>query len=94
VRYLGDLSGGQHIARIVRRALALDGGPGTAFYEFPGLGDLDAFKDVYRAALDALPVDDAGAARIVAEARWAFAAHAALFDELGAVEASTVTNGV
>ena len=89
VRYLGDLSGGQLIAPIVRRALALDGDAGTAFYEFPEIGDLAAYKQRYRAALDALPVDEATAARIVAEARWAFAAHARLFDELDAPAAAS-----
>jgi heme oxygenase (biliverdin-producing, ferredoxin) len=88
VRYLGDLSGGQHVARAVRRALALEGTRGTAFYEFPALGDLDAFKGAYRAALDALPVDAAGAARLVGEARWAFAAHVALFEALDATPAT------
>ena len=88
VRYLGDLSGGQLLAPIVRRALALDGGAGTALYEFPAIGDVAAYKRAYRAALDALPVDEAAAARLVAEARWAFAAHARLFDELDAPAAA------
>lgn len=82
VRYLGDLSGGQHVARAVRRAFALEPERGAAFYEFPEVADADAFKAEWRAALDALPVDAAGADAIVDEARWAFAAHAALFAEL------------
>ena len=89
VRYLGDLSGGQLIAPIVRRALALDGDAGTAFYAFPEIDDVAEYKQRYREALDALPVDEAAAARIVAEARWAFAAHARLFDELDAPAAAS-----
>ncbi|MGZ8491955.1 MAG: biliverdin-producing heme oxygenase [Gemmatirosa sp.] len=84
VRYLGDLSGGRHLARAVQRALAVSPERGAAFYEFPDVADVEAFKDAYRATLDALPVDAAGADRIVDEARWAFAAHAALFAALDA----------
>jgi heme oxygenase len=81
VRYLGDLSGGQILRDVVRRALELSDGAGTAFYAFAG-GDCRKLKDAFRAALDALPVDDALAQEIVAEACDAFARHVALFEEL------------
>ena len=80
VRYLGDMSGGQLLAGIVRRALALDEHAGTAFYRFDE--DVGAMKKAFRASLDALPVDAATADDIVAEAIDAFARHVILFDEL------------
>jgi heme oxygenase (biliverdin-producing, ferredoxin) len=50
-RYLGDLSGGQIIKRLLARSLDL---PATAlsFYEFPAISDIAAFKASYRAAIE------------------------------------------
>ena len=81
VRYMGDLSGGQILRDVVRRALDLQDGAGIAFYTFAG-GDGREIKEGFRAALDALPVDEVIAQAIVAEARDAFARHVALFEEL------------
>lgn len=79
-RYLGDLSGGQLLGRLARRALA--GDSGFAFYAFPAIPDARAFRAAYRRALDALPVDDATAGDLVDEAVTAFALSEALFHEL------------
>jgi len=81
VRYMGDLSGGQILRDVVRRALDLQDGAGLAFYTFAG-GDGREIKEGFRAALDALPLDHALALEIVAEARDAFARHVVLFEEL------------
>lgn len=51
VRFLGDLSGGQHIAKVVDRNLKLQGG-GLASYDFTAIPDHDAFKNEYRRRLD------------------------------------------
>ncbi|MGK7890719.1 MAG: heme oxygenase (biliverdin-producing) [Leptolyngbyaceae cyanobacterium] len=80
-RYLGDLSGGQILKKIAQRAMNLYEG-GTAFYEFPTIQDEKAFKDMYRAAMDDLPVDEATAERIVEEANDAFGMNMKLFNEL------------
>jgi len=72
VRYLGDLSGGQAIKRLVQRTFSLLPGEGVAFYEFPNIPDLQIFKAEYRRKLDALPIDKATARRIVDEANAAF----------------------
>jgi heme oxygenase (biliverdin-producing, ferredoxin) len=50
-RYLGDLSGGQILKRLLAR---LPGLPDSAlsFYEFPAIADLGAFKLAYRAAIE------------------------------------------
>jgi heme oxygenase len=84
VRYMGDLSGGQLLRDIVARALARPHGGGTAFYDFPAIADVDAFKHRFRAALDALPCSASEAEAIVAEANDAFARHVAMFAELDA----------
>jgi heme oxygenase (biliverdin-producing, ferredoxin) len=50
-RYLGDLSGGQIVKRLLARSLSL---PASAlsFYEFPAIADVTRFKSEYRAAID------------------------------------------
>lgn len=51
-RYLGDLSGGQIIGRLLARSLGLEEGA-LSFYRFPAIDDPDAFKQSFRRALDA-----------------------------------------
>lgn len=82
VRYLGDLSGGQMLSRIVRDSLQLRPDGGTAFYDFGDAAATADLKQAYREALAALPVDAAVQAALVAEARLAFELHRQLFDEL------------
>jgi len=72
VRYLGDLSEGQVLKRLVQKTFASLPGDGVAFYEFPDLPDLPAFEAEYCTKLDALPIDRAIARRIVDEANAAF----------------------
>lgn len=78
-RYLGDLSGGQAIGRILDREFGLDGA-GLAFYDFPVRAK--PYKDAYRARLDDLDLGDDAIERAVAEVRVAFSLNQALFDEL------------
>ena len=80
-RYLGDLSGGQAIGRILDRAFELDGA-GIAFYDFPEIAKPKIYKDGYRARLDALGLSDAEIARVVDEVKVAFRLNQALFTEL------------
>ncbi|KAM0790403.1 hypothetical protein ACM66B_003285 [Microbotryomycetes sp. NB124-2] len=79
VRYLGDLSGGQSIAKSIRKAYELpDSGEGSAFYEFfmPGVNgengglprratqhELKQVKTRFRAGLDAAGKDMTAAQR-------------------------------
>lgn len=81
-RYLGDLSGGQILKNIAQRAMNLAGSDGVAFYEFPTIADEKAFKERYRESIDAAPVDEATADRIVEEANDAFGINMNLFKEL------------
>ncbi|MEO0430918.1 MAG: heme oxygenase (biliverdin-producing) [Cyanobacteria bacterium J06656_5] len=81
-RYLGDLSGGQILKNIAQRAMNLADDEGVAFYEFPTIPDEAAFKVGYRSSIDAAPVDEAMADRIVEEANDAFGTNMVLFQEL------------
>ena len=85
-RYLGDLSGGQIIKRMLQRHYGFTS-EGIAFYDFPQIHKLKPFKDVFRERLDALPLDDEARAAVVEEARLAFRLNADVFGELGAAHA-------
>jgi heme oxygenase len=50
-RYLGDLSGGRVLKRLLGGNPEI-GPAALAFYEFPLIADLDAFRTAYREALD------------------------------------------
>ncbi|WP_431204541.1 heme oxygenase (biliverdin-producing) [Bradyrhizobium betae] len=50
-RYLGDLSGGQILQRLLARSLELRPSE-LSFYDFPQFSDLDVLKADYRRALD------------------------------------------
>ena len=52
VRYLGDLSGGQILKRLLGRTLQLTN-ESLGFYDFPGTADIDALRLHYRAAINA-----------------------------------------
>jgi len=79
-RYLGDLSGGQAMRRIVQRMYPQEDQAGVAFYDFPAIPDHNAFKDEYRARLDALPVNESTAQAIVDEANLAFLLNRKVFE--------------
>lgn len=81
-RYMGDLSGGQMLQKVAQSALKLSGYEGTSFYNFEQIPDKKAFKDKYRQALNALPIDDITAERIVAEANNAFGFNLQMAQEL------------
>ena len=84
-RYLGDLSGGQAIGRVLSREYDLEPGAGVAFYRFEQIPKPKPYKDGYRAALDALPLDDAGRARVLDEVKVVFSLNGDLFAELSAL---------
>lgn len=81
-RYLGDLSGGQAIGRILSRAFGLEDGRGVAFYQFDAVPKPKPYKDAYRARLDALPLSDEDRSRVVEEVKAVFGLNGALFAEL------------
>ena len=83
VRYLGDLSGGQVIGRMMQRHYGVSDECVT-FYRFAEIPKTKPYKDNYRAALDALPIDAADRERLLAEAADAFLLNLNLFNALGA----------
>lgn len=85
VRYMGDLSGGQGLKAIIRSALELPEGVGTAFYEFIDIPTVEArraFKEKYRNALNSLPIENSLARQIVDEANLAFRLNRNVMHEL------------
>lgn len=83
VRYLGDLSGGQIIARLVQRHYGISP-EALTFYQFPGIDKLKVYKDAYRAKLDALTPTPQERTEIIAQAVRSFALNAAVFADLAA----------
>ena len=82
VRYLGDLNGGQALARLVMRRLDLVGAEGTRFYDFGTPDEVAARRTAFRSAIGQLPLRAGEADLIVEEACWAFRQHQRLFEEL------------
>jgi heme oxygenase len=78
-RYLGDLSGGQIVGKLLDRTFGLNGA-GLAFYEFPVRAK--PYKDEYRARLDELVLDADEIGCAVNEVKVAFRLNQGLFDEL------------
>jgi len=70
-RYLGDLSGGQIMKRLLARSLNL---PASAlsFYDFPAIADIAAFRSDYRAAIDRTGGESEDFEAVVAEGALAF----------------------
>jgi heme oxygenase len=82
-RYLGDLSGGQHIGAVVARTYGLEPGRGGRFATFDQIDDPVAYRSAYRERLDALAWDSAEQERVVDEVHQAYACNTAVFEELG-----------
>lgn len=83
VRYLGDLSGGQILKRILTRSLKLNPeGPGVDFYSFDQIEDVDSFKESYRRGLDSLPLSSEQQRSVIDEAIYVFQLNMDFFEEL------------
>ncbi len=81
-RYLGDLSGGQTLKRIIARSFNLLDGDGLAFYEFDQISDQKQFKNEYRMRLDSMLLDEKDTAKMVTEANYAFQLNSDVFGEI------------
>lgn len=82
-RYLGDLSGGQMIAKRVKRQHKFERA-GIAFYDFTELGEIADFKQTYRAALDTLgqTLDETERQRMIDEVRRAYRFNTEVFVDM------------
>lgn len=88
-RYLGDLSGGQFIGRLMARRFGFETN-GIGFYLFDEIADPRAFKEVYREQLDAAPWDAAEQERVIDEVLRAYRFNTELFDDLAAAKTGAV----
>lgn len=83
-RYLGDLSGGQILARIAERSLGLSKGNGLDMYDFNQIDNATAMKALFRERLDELEhLPETARLSVIDEAIQAFHANIAIFEELG-----------
>lgn len=89
-RYLGDLSGGLFIGRLMARQFGFETN-GIGFYLFGDIADPRAFKDVYREQLDAAPWDAAEQERIIDEVLVAYQFNTDLFADLAAAKQSAAS---
>ncbi len=78
-RYLGDLSGGQHICRVVERTYGIDRESGSSFFHFEDIVDVDEFKNSYRAKLDQMPLTGEERRRFIDEVSLAYELSTDLF---------------
>jgi len=81
-RYIGDLSGGQILKKIAKKALDLKGDNGLNFYEFNLIDNEKEFKEKYSQTLNKLPINQATADQIIDEANQAFTYNMKMFNEL------------
>lgn len=86
VRYLGDLSGGQILRELVARSLALQESQ-LAFYAYPQLADVAAFKTSYRRDLDRVARTVHDPESVIAEAEHAFRLNIDLSHEIAQEDA-------
>lgn len=95
LRFLGDLSGGQFVAKAIARAYGLTlGGDGLRFYSFPQISDLSAFKSDYRLKLNDSGWDALEQDRVIDEVRLAYRLNAAVLADLGREHANPFTPDV
>lgn len=80
-RYLGDLSGGQFISRLMQRQFGFDTN-GVLFYLFDQIADPKDFKETYRAELDAVAWSDEEQARVIDEVVLAYQLNTEVFVDL------------
>ncbi|KAF9353946.1 Heme oxygenase 2 [Mortierella sp. NVP85] len=81
VRYLGDLSGGQILAKKLQKYNDLPEGQGVAFYSFDEIEDKNEFKEQYRIRLNQVEVDEETHKQIVQESCQAFIRNIDIFQE-------------
>jgi heme oxygenase len=86
-RYLGDLSGGQVIRRLMQRHFGFETN-GVGFYLFAEIADPKEFKATYRDQLDAAGWDAAEQDRIIDEVLLAYRLNTELFEDLSRAKAA------
>ncbi|WP_029145265.1 heme oxygenase (biliverdin-producing) [Microbacterium luticocti] len=87
-RYLGDLSGGLYIGKVMKRQFGFETN-GIGFYIFDEVADPAEFKNVYREQLDAAPWDAAERERVIDEVLLAYRFNTELFEDLARAKESS-----
>ncbi|GAB3045175.1 biliverdin-producing heme oxygenase [Sediminivirga luteola] len=82
LRYLGDLSGGQVVGRLVGRHYGI-ADDALTMYRFAGIEKPKPYKDRYRDLLAGLDFSPAQRERLIEEARAGFQLNKRIFDQLG-----------
>lgn len=86
-RYLGDLSGGQHIYKVMQKRFDFDTN-GVGFYLFDQIADPAAFKDTYRDQLNSVDWSDEERERVINEVMIAYRLNTEVFQDLSAAKAA------
>lgn len=86
-RYMGDLSGGQAIGRLMQRHFGFDTN-GVGFYLFDQIASPKEFKDTYREQLDAVAWSDEERERVIDEVIVAYRFNTDLFVDLSNAKAA------
>lgn len=86
VRYLGDLSGGQVIARLVQRNYGIDP-RALHFYRFDQIPKPKPYKDRYRQVLDDMELSPESRRKVIDAAVNSFELNRRVFADLGAARA-------
>jgi heme oxygenase (biliverdin-producing, ferredoxin) len=86
-RYLGDLSGGQHIGKLMQRHFGFETN-GIGFYLFDQIADPAEFKNHYREELDAVEWDAVERERVIDEVVLAYRFNTELFGDLAEAKAA------
>jgi heme oxygenase (biliverdin-producing, ferredoxin) len=84
VRYLGDLSGGQILKRLLIRSLSLEESS-LAYYEFSDVEDIATFKTQFRNTIDRAATEIGEVASVIDEAVTAFGLNIAVSEAVFAI---------
>lgn len=88
IRYLGDLSGGQAIARLVSRHYQIPA-EGLNFYKFEGVGDIVFYKKRYRDFLNLIPFNESEREEFLQEVEKLYQLSREIFLDLGKIHQSS-----
>jgi heme oxygenase (biliverdin-producing, ferredoxin) len=88
VRYLGDLSGGQMLKKIVQKNYANGSEQGINFYMF-SIDNITLFKTNYKERMNSIKLSETEQTEVIEEAEKAFFCNLYLFQELGRISVSS-----
>lgn len=84
VRYMGDLSGGQILSRILARTPGLEG-IALAFHDYPTIADCKQYREMYRDIIDRTTLAPAEEEVVLEEASAAFEHNIELSQQLSTI---------